>query len=137
MIPAESFSLMLLHPPSAHAGSATATMMARWRMLIGICEASQSWAMDLHRALGGCVRFLPGVCLRAQPCFAASSLLLKKVKVVYLKVPRYSNTSQASFSEDCCRADRGSICNPLAAIPPIVAIDIVAGLRRHAAPVHG
>src|SRR5436190_569098 len=41
VIPVASFSLMLLHPPSALAGSATATMMARWRMLIGICEAPQ------------------------------------------------------------------------------------------------
>src|SRR5258706_2009274 len=42
VIPAASLSLMLPQPPSVHAGSPTAAMMARWRMLTGICEASRS-----------------------------------------------------------------------------------------------
>src|ERR1700681_1854530 len=54
VIPAASFSLMLLHPPKPHAGSATATMVARWRMLIGICEASQSLGDGFASGLTGC-----------------------------------------------------------------------------------
>src|SRR5258708_34452423 len=71
-IPAASLSLRLLHPPSAHAGSATATIMAIWRMLMGICEASQSlgdgFAWGLRAALD--FRLMEcGVWHGAQPCF--------------------------------------------------------------------
>jgi hypothetical protein len=72
-IPAASLSLMLLHPPSAHAGSATATIMARWRMLIGICEASQSLGDGFASGLRAALDFLPMdwcVCDVVQPCFA-------------------------------------------------------------------
>src|SRR5882757_4714385 len=60
VIPDASLSLMLLHPPSAHAGSATATMMARWRMLVGIGEAPQLLGDGFAWGLAGLRSISPG-----------------------------------------------------------------------------
>jgi hypothetical protein len=51
---------MLLHPPSALAGSATATMMARWRMLMGIGEAPQLLGDGFASGSAGLRSIFPG-----------------------------------------------------------------------------
>ena len=131
---------MLLHPLKPHAGSATATMVARWRMLMGICEASQSLGDGFASGLTGCARFFSdgwSVYDVAQPNFAVPSLLLKRVKLAYLgdigiKIPQ----KLPALKIVTARID-DEFAPPLAAIASIAAIDIAARLRRHAAPVRG
>ena len=113
LIPAASFSLMVPQALTPHAGRAMATRTVNWRMVIGICGASQT--NDL-------VTFT----------YTSGDRLVRKDEVLmYL-------TRGPSKDLICRQSHRRRIRNrPGTAAAPIVEIDIVARLGRHAAPIHG
>jgi hypothetical protein len=113
LIPAASFSLMVPQALTPHAGRATATRTVNWRMVIGICGASQP-------------------CDLVTLTYTCGDRLVRNGEV-FRYLMRYS-------SEDliCSQRHRRRIHNrPGTAAAPIVEIDIAARLGRHAAPIHG
>jgi hypothetical protein len=113
LIPAASFSLMVPQALTPHAGRTTATRRVNWRMVTGICGASHRY--DLVTLT-----------------YTSGGRLVRRAKVlIYL---------MHGPSKDliCRQSHRPRIRNrPGTAAGPIVEIDIVAHLGRHAAPIHG
>jgi hypothetical protein len=128
--PAASFSLMAPHALRPHARGATASRMARWRVLIGICEASVTpYVVDLHT---GCAGHFAGRTVWPDWGPEPTQQIGKIGLLTFLGIRILVN-----YLEKLGRAGRNDDESATRPVAPIVEIDIAARIRRHAAPARG
>ena len=122
-----SFSLMVPQAPSAaQAGNARASTMANWRVMMGVCTGRNLFPFNFA---GGLARSVDGgdADLRP-PCRRRAYSRIREYGLIQ-GIFRYFDTLDA-----VAPAFASLVAVPTA---PIVVIDIVAGIRRHAASLHG